>query len=112
MTFTDTQTHWAKDDIARASALGWIRGRSTDVFDPDARITRAEAMTLINRVLRRLPESADSLLDGMRVWPDNAADSWYYLAVQEATNSHTAVQTEAGENWQKLIADPDRGTTP
>ena len=112
VTFTDTQTHWAKDDIARASALGWIRGRSTDVFDPDARITRAEAMTLINRVLRRLPESADSLLDGMRVWPDNAADSWYYLAVQEATNSHTAVQTEAGENWQKLIADPDRGTTP
>lgn len=77
------------------------------MFDPDAKITRAEAMTLINRVLRRLPESADSLLEDMRTWPDNPSDRWYYLAVQEATNSHTAVQEDAGETWEKLIPDPD-----
>ena len=105
--FSDGETHWAKDFIARAAALGWIQGRSADVFDPDAKITRAEAMTLINRVLRRLPESADSLLEDMRTWPDNPSDRWYYLAVQEATNSHTAVQEDAGETWEKLIPDPD-----
>ena len=45
-------------------------------------------MTTINRVLGRLPETADDLLDDMIAWPDNPPDAWYYLAVQEATNSH------------------------
>ena len=60
----------------------------THLFAPDRSISRAEAMTLVNRVLGRLPETADDLLDGMITWPDNPPDAWYYLAVQEATNSH------------------------
>ena len=67
---------------------GWVEGQPDGSFAPDRSISRAEAMTLVNRVLGRLPETADDLLDGMIAWPDNPPDAWYYLAVQEATNSH------------------------
>ena len=65
-----------------------ILGQPDGSFAPDRSITRAEAMTTINRVLGRLPGTADDLLDDMIAWPDNPPDAWYYLAVQEATNSH------------------------
>ena len=67
---------------------GWVEGQPDGSFAPDRSISRAEAMTLVNRVLGRLPETADDLLDDMIAWPDNPPDAWYYLAVQEATNSH------------------------
>lgn len=74
-------------------------------FHPNATITRAEAMAMINRVLGRLPESEKDLLSGMKTWPDNADPSaWYYLTVQEATNSHSFERKEDGvhERWIKL----------
>ena len=58
-------------------------------FGPQRSITRAETMTLVNRVLDRKPETGDDLLPDMVTWTDNAdKKAWYYLAVQEATNSH------------------------
>ena len=72
----------------QAAVKGWVEGQPDGSFAPDRSITRAEAMTTINRVLGRLPETADDLLDDMIAWPDNPPDAWYYLAVQEATNSH------------------------
>ena len=46
-------------------------------------------MTLVNRVLKRLPETRDDLRDDMIKWSDNSdASRWFYLAVQEATSSH------------------------
>ncbi len=70
--------------------------------------TRAEAMTMINRVLNRLPEDEDDLLDGMNVWPDNKPGDWYYLAVQEATNSHDFTRKgDVHEHWTKMTVDPD-----
>ncbi len=86
--FTDIAGHWAEAEIERAASLGWVQGDPAGRFHPDAFLTRAEAMTMINRVLNRLPEDEDDLLDGMNVWPDNKPGDWYYLAVQEATNSH------------------------
>ena len=74
--------HW---DCASAYNLRSMTYRREAIRDG---ITRAEAMTTINRVLGRLPETADDLLDDMIAWPDNPPDAWYYLAVQEATNSH------------------------
>ena len=106
--FTDIAGHWAEEEIMRAVTLGWIDGYPDDTFRPDQPITRAEAMTLINRVLQRLPETEQDLLDGMTVWPDNSAYDWYYLAVQEATNSHEyRHKGQIYEYWIRLTADPD-----
>ena len=86
--FTDISGHWAAEYINQAAVKGWVEGQPDGSFAPDRSISRAEAMTLVNRVLGRLPETADDLLDGMITWPDNPPGAWYYLAVQEATNSH------------------------
>ena len=86
--FTDIGGHWAAEYINQAAVKGWVEGQPDGSFAPDRSISRAEAMTLVNRVLGRLPETADDLLDGMITWPDNPPGAWYYLAVQEATNSH------------------------
>lgn len=87
--FTDTVGHWAEEEIRRAAAYGWIRGYEDGTFKPEQNITRAEAMTMINRVLNRIPEKSSDLYEGMTMWPDNADENiWYYLPVQEATNGH------------------------
>lgn len=91
-----------------AATLGWVSGYTDGSFHPDAPITRAEAMTLINRVLCRMPETKADLLDSMTKWPDNQPGAWYYLAVQEATNSHTYEQKDSKyETWTALTAEPD-----
>ena len=87
--FSDIATHWAKDEISIAYNNGWITGYPDGTFGPQRDITRAETMTLVNRVLNRQPETEDDLLSNMVTWTDNAnPKAWYYLAVQEATNSH------------------------
>ena len=87
--FSDIASHWAKDEISIAYNNGWITGYPNSTFGPQRDITRAETMTLVNRVLNRQPETEDDLLPNMMVWTDNAnPKAWYYLAVQEATNSH------------------------
>ena len=88
-TFADVTSHWAKDEISIAANHGWIKGYEDGYFKPDQKITRAETMTLVNRVLNRLPETKDDLHKDMKTWVDNMDETaWYYLAVQEATNSH------------------------
>ena len=87
--FSDIANHWAKDEISIAYNNGWITGYPDGTFGPQRSITRAETMTLVNRVLNRQPETEDDLLPNMTVWTGNAnPKAWYYLAVQEATNSH------------------------
>jgi hypothetical protein len=109
--FSDISGHWAEQEISRAAALGWVKGYEDGTFKPDQYITRAESMTLINRVLHRIPERPADLLDDMNIWSDNLDTSkWYYLAVQEATNSHSYqyVTDENGyEYWLERMVDPD-----
>lgn len=106
--FTDLSGHWAQEEIERAASLGWIAGYPDGTFRPDQPITRAEAMTMVNRVLCRMPEKEADLLDGMNVWPDNQPGAWYYLAVQEATNSHNfTYKGEIYEYWTELTDGPD-----
>ena len=109
--FSDIASHWAKDEIGVAANKGWINGYPDSTFRPDQYITRAEAMTLVNRVLNRLPEKSEDLLDDMIKWPDNADVSvWYYLAVQEATNSHDysdKSDADKYEKWTKLRENRD-----
>ena len=106
--FNDISGHWAENEIRRAASLGWIQGYTDGSFKPDQNITRAEAASMINRMLHRLPETVEDLLDGMIQWPDNQPSDWYYINMQEATNSHDFKQKgEINEYWTKLTANPD-----
>ena len=107
-TFSDIRGHWAQDYIERAAELGWVKGFEDGTFRPNDCITRAQAMTMINRVLNRIPEDASDLLPDMNVWPDCNPGDWFYLAVQEATNSHN-YKHKAGnyETWISMKQDPD-----
>lgn len=100
---------WYNNPISTMSALGIITGYPDGTFKPDQNITRAEAMTLINRVLERKPESPADLLTNMNKWTDNLDTSkWYYLDVQEATNSHAYTRkTFNYELWRQMLPDPD-----
>lgn len=103
--FSDIGGHWAEQYIRQAAALGWVQGYPDGTFGPDRPITRAEAVTMINRVLRRNPGSKDDLLSGMKVWPDNPEGAWHYLEVQEATNGHEFHRKADGhEKWTVLSA--------
>ena len=104
-TFSDVSSHWAKDEISIAANHGWIKGYEDGSFKPDQKITRAETMTLVNRVLKRLPETKDDLHKDMKTWPDNQKESaWFYLAVQESTNSHYQKLKKDGthETWESM----------
>lgn len=82
-------TSWYNTAVSTLSSMGIITGYPDGTFGPQRAITRAETMTLVNRILNRQPETEDDLLPNMTVWTDNAnPKAWYYLAVQEATNSH------------------------
>ena len=106
--FTDTNNHWAKAYIDLATENGWINGYEDNTFKPDQPITRAETMAVVNRVLQRLPRSVDDLLLDMITWPDNMDETaWYYLYVQEATNSHDYNRVNGLEKWTQLKETPD-----
>ena len=107
--FTDVAGHWAIREIAKAYNNGWIKGYPDNTFRPNRNITRAEAMTLINRVLNRAPETEKDLLSNMNKWSDNMdVDAWYYLAVQEATNSHDYRRKSSSyEHWIRMLEDPN-----
>jgi len=110
--FNDISGHWASAYINAAALQGWAFGYEGigGPFRPDQSITRAETAALINRMLNRLPGSPEDLLPGMKVWFDNLnTDAWYYLYIQEATNSHYYERSADGihESWTQLIQ-PER----
>ncbi len=106
--FPDISGHWARQYINEAAAIGIVTGYEDGTFRPQKLITRAEAMTMVNRTLGRAPEK-DHLLDDMLKWPDNMdTTQWYYAQVQEATNSHeyqmaTASDGTEYEIWTELL---------
>ncbi len=102
-TFTDISGHWAEDAIKLGASVGWIAGYEDGTFKPEQYITRAEAMTIINRVLVRYVDEA-GLVDGYVKWPDNPKSEWYYYNVIEATNSHDYNREDGKylETWSKI----------
>ena len=100
--FTDISGHWAANSINRAAVKGWVQGSGDGTFRPNDPITRAEAVTLVNRVLERDAVTENSFLPNMIVWPDNLSGQWYYAAMQEATNSHSYKKENGLESWTKL----------
>ena len=106
--FTDIENHWAKEYIDATSQALWINGYEDGTFRPDNYITRAEAMTIFNRILcRRVDE--EGLVSGVLRFPDVADNAWYVYEVLEATNSHKCVRedSEVYENWTELLPNRD-----
>ena len=109
--FSDIAGHWAQDYIHEAANAGIVDGYPDGTFRPQQYITRAEAMTMVNRTIDRHPD-ADHLLDDMITWPDNPETAWYYEQVQEATNSHEyTMNTDDEQNpyeiWTELLPNRD-----
>lgn len=106
--FADLEGHWAKEEVDRAVDAGWIKGYPDGNFHPDEYITRAQVMTLVNRMLGRTPDT-DGMREDMVRWPDCPQDAWYYADVQEATNSHAYEREAAGEpeTWTALTENRD-----
>ena len=112
-TFSDLSGHWSKTYVELAAGNGWIAGYPDGSFRPDQKITRAETVTMINRVLERVPAKELRLLSRsiMLTFPDNNPGDWYYIAIQEASNSHeyqrSVYETTGDEMWTKLIDNVD-----
>ena len=106
--FSDIAGHWAEAYIRLAAGNGWITGYPDGTFGPQRDITRAETAMMINRVLDRVPSEESHLLSRgvMQIWPDANPGDWFYLAMQEATNSHdyerNAKWAAADEQWTAL----------
>lgn len=110
LTFTDIEGHWVQDYIEHAAGNGWIAGYEDGTFKPESFINRAETVTMINRVLDRVPSKAENLLPGLEVFSDCAADDWFYCAIEEATNAHDydRVQgSKADDVWKELKPNRD-----
>jgi len=108
--FSDIDGHWAATAINSVAYVGWVTGYGDGTFRPNNTITRAEAAAIVNRIFLRHPESVEDLLPGMITWPDNAnRNMWYYLHIQEATNSHNHEMKDCGihETWTELIPPRD-----
>ncbi len=110
--FPDIDGHWAHNYIDQAKSVDLVAGYPDGTFDPDHYITRAEAVTLVNRTLDRHP-SKEGLHSDMRVWPDNMdSTAWYYADIQEATNSHeyvmhTGKSAKKSASWTKMLPTTD-----
>lgn len=106
--FPDTAGHWAEPYIRLAAGSGWIEGYPDGTFRPDRAITRAETVTMIDRVLERVPKDESRLLphETMLTFPDCRPGQWFYIAVQEAANSHVyeraANERSGDERWKEL----------
>ena len=96
-------TGWAAANIRIASQRGWINGYEDGTFRPDNPITRAEAFTMVNRMLSRNPETLTNTA-GMRTFSDNMNTSvWYYIQIQEAANGHTYNRVDGKEVWTAVV---------
>ncbi len=106
--FTDVKGHWAETAIKQAFANERIAGYPDNSFRPNNHITRAEAVTVLNKLFDR-SVSAKSLVDlqvGLAGFKDLEQSHWAYYQIIEASNTHDFFRTEQGkvdETWVKLL---------
>ncbi|MCM3716662.1 S-layer homology domain-containing protein [Alkalihalobacillus oceani] len=93
--FLDVSSHWAADSIEAASLAGIVNGYTDGTYKPNGHVTRAEAVTMINRLFNRGP------LYGITIqsYPDVPATHWAFYDIEEAAQDHVyTIHPEAGEN--------------
>lgn len=108
-TFIDVASgSWYEDIVAAAAELGLIQGYEDHTFRPNQAISRAEACTIVNRILGRAPDKEHLLAESVMItWPDNPKGAWYYADIQEATNSHDYKWLGDIEQWLKKLEERD-----
>jgi len=104
MPFADVGSAWCHDAVATAYANGWVGGYADSTFHPNRTITRAEAVTILNRVLGR---SCDLMFvqanaQAASHFTDVTPGAWYYAAVTEASVGHTFTELTGIERWTAL----------
>ncbi len=101
-TFTDVPPdHWAYEAVSTAVAKGWTKGYGDGIFGPARQITRAEAITIMNRVLGRSADKARLDADGKVLrFLDLPLTHWAYYDIMEASLPHAPAESEAGETWE------------
>ena len=106
--FTDVKTtDWFAPYVTAAKDSSLIEGYSDGSFKPENRITRAEACTIVNRVLGRKPSKNHMKISGRIDWPDCTTADWFYEAIMEATNSHTYQMGKRVETWNGKLPQRD-----
>lgn len=104
MPFSDVGRSWYYDAVATAYANGWVSGFTDGTFHPNQTITRAEAVSILNRVLGRscdltfVQANAQTALH----FTDVPANAWYYADVIEASVGHTYTELAGIERWTAL----------
>lgn len=104
MPFSDVGRSWYYDAVATAYANGWVSGLTDGTFHPNQTITRAEAVSILNRVLGRscdltfVQANAQTALH----FTDVPANAWYYADVIEASVGHTYTELAGIERWTAL----------
>ncbi|MDY3923463.1 MAG: S-layer homology domain-containing protein, partial [Ezakiella sp.] len=96
--------HWARDVISQVKAQGWITGYLDGTFKPDAPITRAEAVSIVNRMFNRhadrnfINENSFEL----KKFKDLDFSHWAFYEIYEATNTHDFERiADDLERWEK-----------
>ncbi|WP_059044476.1 X2-like carbohydrate binding domain-containing protein [Paenibacillus rubinfantis] len=98
--FSDTAGHWAEQAIRTAQAAGIVSGYADGNFQPEAFVTRAEAVSVINRALGRGPLFGNA--DALPVWRDVPQAHWAFHEIAEASTEHKAMpRAEGGEQLNK-----------
>ncbi len=100
--FTDTEGHWAQTSIERCRKAGIISGYGNGRFMPDSPITRAEAVSIINRLTAREADKdfIDANLENIIRFTDVKPPYWAYYDILEAANSHSYDYSEDSEEWK------------
>jgi len=94
--------HWASAYIKDAAAHGWIEGYDDGTFRANRSISRAEVVTIVNRVLNRIADEdyIKSNIRKLNTFPDVKKNHWAYYDVTEAANAHDATITRSIETWK------------
>jgi len=83
----DVKGHWAEAYIATLVQKGVINGYEDGTFRPDASITRAEAVKILNAVLGRTP---DKTISDVKTTFNDIDGHWAKAEIIEASEEHKA----------------------
>lgn len=98
-------THWASGSIAYAVGKGWINGYGDGTFGPERKITRAEAVTILNRILGRTPDSGIQSKTDAKNFYDVFPTHWAYGEILEAATAHSYTRSGSTESWTEYTRD-------